>query len=308
MRTEPAPSVPTARLPMPTASAATPPPDEPPGVRPIFHGLWVAPNRREVGDALPAIFRRGRLAEQHGARLAQALRHRRVDGPRPVGVGREAAHARRQALGQHHVLDGDRHAVDVGQPLAALLPALLRGARGAQRAVGIEMLEGVELRIERLDAGDRGLRRLDRRGLARLVELDQLMRRHHREIGGHCLVSGRTGNFERMVLGIARGGAQHSGVLEMAGHDLQADRQAGAAEAARHRGGGMARQVERRGVGRPQRVGLAVRPVGQVLQHLEGLHARRWASAGSRTSRRTGSRRPRSRAAPPGRSTTSFSV
>src|SRR5260370_23862293 len=47
MRTEPAPSVPTARLPMPTASAATPPPDEPPGVRPIFHGLWVAPNRAE---------------------------------------------------------------------------------------------------------------------------------------------------------------------------------------------------------------------------------------------------------------------
>ena len=43
MRTEPAPSVPTARLPMPTASAATPPPEEPPGVRPIFHGLCVAP-------------------------------------------------------------------------------------------------------------------------------------------------------------------------------------------------------------------------------------------------------------------------
>jgi hypothetical protein len=39
MRTDPAPSVPTARLPMPTASAATPPPDEPPGVRPIFQGL-----------------------------------------------------------------------------------------------------------------------------------------------------------------------------------------------------------------------------------------------------------------------------
>src|SRR5579883_1991495 len=47
MRTEPAPSVPTASVPMPTASAATPPPDEPPGVRPIFHGLWVAPNSLE---------------------------------------------------------------------------------------------------------------------------------------------------------------------------------------------------------------------------------------------------------------------
>ncbi len=32
------------------------------------------------------------------------------------------------------------------KPLAALLPALLRGARRAHRAVGIEMLESVELR------------------------------------------------------------------------------------------------------------------------------------------------------------------
>ena len=41
MRTDPAPSVPTASVPMPTASAATPPPDEPPDVRPIFqNGAW----------------------------------------------------------------------------------------------------------------------------------------------------------------------------------------------------------------------------------------------------------------------------
>ena len=70
------------------------------------------------------------------------------------------------------------------------------------------------------------LHRLDRRGLARLVELHQLVGRHHREVGGHCLVSGRTGNFERVRLGIARRGAQHERVLVMAGHDLQADRQA----------------------------------------------------------------------------------
>ena len=47
MRTDPAPSVPMARLPMPTASAATPPPEDPPDVRPIFHGLCVAPNSFE---------------------------------------------------------------------------------------------------------------------------------------------------------------------------------------------------------------------------------------------------------------------
>src|SRR5581483_6037645 len=47
IRTDPAPSVPMARLPMPTASAAAPPPDEPPLVRPIFQGLCVAPNSAE---------------------------------------------------------------------------------------------------------------------------------------------------------------------------------------------------------------------------------------------------------------------
>src|SRR4029078_3128843 len=52
--TEPAPSVPTARLPMPTASAATPPPDEPPGGRPSFQGLCVTPNsRHSVGSVKP---------------------------------------------------------------------------------------------------------------------------------------------------------------------------------------------------------------------------------------------------------------
>ena len=75
-----------------------------------------------------------------------------------------------------------------------------------------------------------------------------------------------------MLLCVARRGGEHRGVLEMARHDLQADRQAGAAEATRQRGRRMARQVEGRGVGRPQRVGLAFRPVGHVLQHLEGLH------------------------------------
>ena len=72
-------------------------------------------------------------------------------------------------------------------------------ARAAQRAVGIEMLEGVELRIERLDAGQRRPHGLDRRGLARLVELHQLVGRHHRKVGGHYLVSGRTGNFSGLA-------------------------------------------------------------------------------------------------------------
>src|SRR5688572_28805547 len=43
MRIEPPPSVPTARGPMPAATAAAAPPEEPPGVLAVFQGLRVMP-------------------------------------------------------------------------------------------------------------------------------------------------------------------------------------------------------------------------------------------------------------------------
>jgi len=43
MRTEPAPSAPSANGPSPEATAAAAPPLEPPAVWPCFHGLWVGP-------------------------------------------------------------------------------------------------------------------------------------------------------------------------------------------------------------------------------------------------------------------------
>src|SRR4051794_25968729 len=43
MRIEPPPSVPTASAPMPAATAAAAPPEEPPGVLSIFQGLRVMP-------------------------------------------------------------------------------------------------------------------------------------------------------------------------------------------------------------------------------------------------------------------------
>ena len=43
IRTEPPPSVPMAMGPRPAATAAPAPPDEPPGVMPVFHGLRVTP-------------------------------------------------------------------------------------------------------------------------------------------------------------------------------------------------------------------------------------------------------------------------
>lgn len=46
MRTEPAPSEPSAAGTRPAATAAAEPPDEPPGVWPVCHGLRVAPKAR----------------------------------------------------------------------------------------------------------------------------------------------------------------------------------------------------------------------------------------------------------------------
>src|SRR3546814_8855418 len=43
MRIEPPPSVPTANCPRPAATCAEAPPDEPPGVVSVFHGLRVMP-------------------------------------------------------------------------------------------------------------------------------------------------------------------------------------------------------------------------------------------------------------------------
>src|SRR6478609_4141317 len=48
IRIDPAPSLPCASGPKPIATAAAPPPEEPPGVRPYFQGLWVEPETRLV--------------------------------------------------------------------------------------------------------------------------------------------------------------------------------------------------------------------------------------------------------------------
>src|SRR5438477_12424860 len=54
MRMDPAPSVPTASGPMPEATAAAAPPDDPPGVILVFHGLRVMPvSRLSVVPLIP---------------------------------------------------------------------------------------------------------------------------------------------------------------------------------------------------------------------------------------------------------------
>ena len=52
MRTDPAPSVPTLRGPSPAATAAAVPPDDPPGVFDVSHGLRVMPVSNELVSPL----------------------------------------------------------------------------------------------------------------------------------------------------------------------------------------------------------------------------------------------------------------
>ena len=66
----------------------------------------------------------------------------------------------RQALGGHHVLDGDRHAGEHVQ----LLPggaALVDGAGGGQRALAVDVEEGVHVGVDGGDAVEVGLDDLD---------------------------------------------------------------------------------------------------------------------------------------------------
>ena len=84
IRIEPPPSVPMAMGPRPAATAALAPPDEPPGVRPWFHGffvtpnsgLWVAPIQPNVGVLVlpswiaPAAFSRSTIGASSAGTLS----------------------------------------------------------------------------------------------------------------------------------------------------------------------------------------------------------------------------------------------
>jgi len=111
MRTEPAPSVPTARLPMPTASAATPPPDEPGPIEPAPEMAWLR-------ERLTALFPRIADAEPDRQALAVAVAQlQRVllltGGP---GTGKTTTVARVLAL---RVGDALRRGVSLRVALAA---------------------------------------------------------------------------------------------------------------------------------------------------------------------------------------------
>jgi len=184
---------------MPTASAATPPPEDPPEVRPIFHGLCVAPNSFESvtpfqpysgevvlpSSTVPASRRRCATGEStfHGPASSVAALPMRVGMP----------------------LVSTMSLMVIGTPSMSLrrLPPFFQRfseARAARSALsGSRCWKALSCGLSAFDADDRRLGRLDGRGLARLEELTQLVGRHHREIGSHFLFYGRRGK----VIGLA---------------------------------------------------------------------------------------------------------
>jgi hypothetical protein len=76
---------------------------------------------------------------------------------------------------------------------------IVAGARRGDRALLVDQAERVDLRIEPLDALQRGARGLDRRELSAAIELAQLGGAEHGRIGVHrgasggCVVAERAG-------------------------------------------------------------------------------------------------------------------
>ena len=164
MRMEPPPSVPMASGPRPAATAALAPPLEPPGVRSRFHGLRVTPKRRLCVAPIQPIVGVFVLPSWIAPAASHPLHHRRGLGRDVVGV-EARAEGRPDALGEDEVLGGERDTVQRPEPGAALRQRALGRARVAHRLLGRQRHEGVERRVQALDAPEHGLHHLHRRDL-----------------------------------------------------------------------------------------------------------------------------------------------
>src|SRR5581483_10796980 len=123
-----------------------------------------------------AVVGHGGLAEDHAARLARARRRRRIAAfGRRIEV-RARADRRRIAFRMEVLLDGDRHAVE-RRARRTGAPARFRVERLRERAVGIDAVHRVDLRLPRCDALQQRPGDVHRRQLARLVGRKELLRR-----------------------------------------------------------------------------------------------------------------------------------
>src|SRR5262249_10849854 len=94
------------------------------------------------------------LADDHRAGGAQPRHHGRVP-PRPAPGGERGAELGREIGGVDDVLDRDRDAVERTER-TTLRAALVEGARLTERGVAIEMGEGADLAVPRVDAIEAG--------------------------------------------------------------------------------------------------------------------------------------------------------
>ena len=160
MRSEPPRSVPSASAIMPVASAAAPPPVDPPADFVGSHGFRVRPNTSLNVFAPAANSGQFVLPRMIGARFAQPADDERILLRHVVCVNRRAERGP-QARNGRDVLDPDRQPAQRSGILALLDPAIelhgvferLRIQRddGVQR--GIELLHALEAGFDRLGDG-----------------------------------------------------------------------------------------------------------------------------------------------------------
>ena len=141
------------------------------------------PEEQVVGGADPAHHRGVGLAELDRPRRLHPLHHRRALGGHVV---REEPRAERgaDAAGDHEILGGERHPVQRAQTRPLLAHRALRGAGRLHGVLGGQGHEGVQARVESLDAGQHRGHDLDGGDLAALDGGRHLGRGHPAEVVG----------------------------------------------------------------------------------------------------------------------------
>ena len=172
MRIEPPPSVPTASGPMPAATAAAAPPDEPPGVIFGFQGLRVMP----VRGLSVTPFQPNSGVVVLPSSTAPCSRRRATAGASsfhgPLGSVVFELRSVGQPLVTNRYLYRCRHAVE--QALrAAFQPAPFRFLRAFQRRFRIEKAKCVQDRIQLFNAFERGAGHFDGRDAFLPVQREQ---------------------------------------------------------------------------------------------------------------------------------------
>ncbi len=122
--------------------------------------------KRTVGRALPAEFGCRCLSDQDRTRFAKPRDRRCVAIPILVGVDRARAAKCRPAFRQQQILHRHGHAIEWRKRFT-FQPAFFGRLRHRARDIAIDMTEGIDLCVERLDAREAGLGDFKRRQIAR---------------------------------------------------------------------------------------------------------------------------------------------